>query len=135
MIRSIIYMSQNDQHEQCVLICIGWFPFCSTMISFFFLREELNLEQFYFCVLSVENFGIPLPFCIGDKKHAPLAVLLHDAFFRGSCSACSSVSCTLYANDSWRTAQQQVPFSHVTCVVRLAMHIIRLYTVMYRCAD
>ena len=46
-------------------------------------------------------------FCIVNKKHAPLAVQLH-AFFRGSCSACSPVRCTLYANDSFRTAQQQI---------------------------
>ena len=51
------------------------------MGSLFFLGEELNLQQFNLCVLSAEWFRSPFPFCIGNKKQALLAVLLH-AFFR-----------------------------------------------------
>ena len=80
----------------------------------------------------LSGFGSPFPSCIGNKKQASLAVLLH-AFFRGLCSACSPVSCTLYAqNGSCRTAQQiDAVFSrNVYCAPCNACS-----TVIWRCAD
>ena len=45
-----------------------------TVISFLFLGEALNLEQFIFGVLSVEC-GSPRTSSIGNNKQAPLALL------------------------------------------------------------
>ena len=86
-----------NQHEQCSLDALLFLSYRVKLDddSFFFLGEELNLEQFYFFVLSVEWFWKPSSILYWEQKQAPLAVLLH-AIFRGSRSACSPVSCTLY---------------------------------------
>ena len=63
----------------CFLFCI---ELSSTMILFFFLGEELNLEQFYFCVLSVEWFSI----LYREQKAGSVRRPATCVFFRDSCS-------------------------------------------------
>ena len=77
------------------------------MISYFFLGEELNLQQFYLCVLNIEWFRKPFSILYWEQEAGSARRPLH-AFFRGSCSASAPASCTLYRNDSFRTAQQQI---------------------------
>ena len=50
-----------NQHEQCSLDALLFLLYRVKLddVSFFFLGEELNLEQFYFFVLSVEWFWKP----------------------------------------------------------------------------
>ena len=114
--------------------------FCTavkTIISLLFLRKELNLQQFDFCVLSVEWFWKPLSILYWEQEGSACRPATCNDSFRGSWSVCSPARFTLYANDSCRTAQQMKAVSHVMCTlfVRLAMHvlIIRSYANVPMC--
>ena len=81
----------------CFFFCTG---LSSTMFHFSSSEKNSTSSNFTSLCWVLSAFESPLPFCIGNKKQAPLAVLLH-AIFRGSRSACSPVSCTLYDVRQW----------------------------------
>ena len=106
--RSILYTSTN-QHEQCVLNALRFLPRRRTETrAVLLLRAEccVVLEAFFHFVWEQEAGSACRP----------------AIFFRGSCSTCSPVSCTLYANDSTERHKNR----HM-CIVRLATPVVVSY--------
>ena len=60
----------------------------------FFLGEELKLELFYYCVLSVVWFWKPFSILFGNKKQPPLAVLLFFSVVHAPPARLLAVRCT-----------------------------------------
>ena len=68
IMRSIIYEAINTSSAfstLCFFYCTG---LSSTMFSLFFIGEELNLQQFYLCMLSVDWFWKPFSILCWEQE-------------------------------------------------------------------